>query len=665
MWLTGLSGAGKSTIAREVAGHLRRRGVPVEVLDGDVVRQSLCRDLGFSPEDRRRNIERVSFVAGLLTRHGVITLVALIAPYRDARARARREIGSFLEVYVRAPLEVLVERDVKGLYRKALAGEIQGFTGVSDPYEEPEHPDLICDTDRESVAESAAKVIRLLEERGYLPPRAAEAGGDTAVPGAGGREATAGGDAPATGRGAGRAVHPAVAAAGVAVVAGPARAAGDVASPGRFTAGSIPGPSLPHGGTLVWRTLTGEARAAALERAASLPRIRLDELADSDLELIGVGAFSPLTGFMGRADYEAVVEAMRLASGLVWSLPVTLAVSRRQAARLREGDEVVLEDPAGHPVGLMQVTEIFPYDKEKEARLVFGTAEEAHPGVARLYRRGDVLLGGPVWFLGRTGEPLPAGPESLGREAAPSPPAAVTGTAGHPGPSRRPVPPDPFRPYRLTPWQTRRLFDQKGWRTVVGFQTRNPVHRAHEYLQKVALEMVDGLLLHPLVGPTKADDVPAPVRLRCYLELLRLYYPEQRVLFAVFPAAMRYAGPREAIFHAICRKNYGCTHFIVGRDHAGVGHYYGTYDAQKLFDRFRPEELGITPLKFEHAFYCRRCGGMATTRTCPHGAEDRVVLSGTKVRAMLARGEMPPPEFTRPEVARILVEAAREARTGS
>ncbi|PZN07020.1 MAG: sulfate adenylyltransferase [Bacillota bacterium] len=392
--------------------------------------------------------------------------------------------------------------------------------------------------------------------------------------------------------------------------------------------GTVPGPSTPHGGILVWRRLAGVARTEALQRARTLPKVPLDELALSDLELIGTGALSPLQGFMGRTDYESVISDMRLANGLVWPLPVTLAVSRWEVAGIREGAEVTLVDGQERPVGLMQITEIFPYDKEREARLVFGTTDDAHPGVARLYRRGDVLVAGPVSFLGR-----PEVPEEPGQDA--------------------------FRPYRLTPPETRRIFQERGWRTVVGFQTRNPVHRAHEYLQKVALELVDGLLLHPLVGPTKADDVPAAIRLRCYEELLRSYYPPGRVLLAVFPAAMRYAGPREAVFHAICRKNYGCTHFIVGRDHAGVGSYYGTYDAQRLFDRFGRDELGIVALRFENAFYCTRCGGMATTRTCPHGSEHHLSLSGTKVRAMLARGEMPPPEFTRPEVARILVEAMR------
>ncbi|HEY8551983.1 MAG TPA: adenylyl-sulfate kinase, partial [Thermaerobacter sp.] len=642
VWFTGLPGAGKSTLAREVASRLRQQGLPVEVLDGDILRQSLCRDLGFSADDRRRQAERAAWVAATLTRHGVIVLVAVIAPYRESREQARREIGDFLEVYVRAPLEVLIERDPKGLYRRALAGELRGLTGLDDPYEEPLRPDLVCDTARETVAESTARVLQLLAERGYVPADAAGARGA----GTGWPDGRAAG-VPPTGTG-GQGDPPpgngAAAGSGRTVVAG--LHLGTAAGPGS-TEARLPGPVEPHGGTLVWRVLAGEPRRAALERAAALPRLPLDELAAADLELLATGAFSPLTGFMDRADYQAVVEAMRLANGVVWPLPVTLAVSRDEAARLRDGQEVALVDAQGRPVAILQVTDVFPYDKEREAQAVFGTTDPAHPGVARLLRRGEVLVGGPVWFLGWPERPLPVGPDAAADPGVARPALQATGAAEETA--------DPFVAYRLTPWQTRRLIDRRGWRTVVGFQTRNPVHRAHEYLQKVALETVDGLLLHPLVGPTKADDVPAPVRLRCYLELLRHYYPAERVLFAVFPAAMRYAGPREAVFHALCRKNYGCTHFIVGRDHAGVGNYYGTYDAQRLFDRFDPDELGITPLKFENAFFCRRCGGMATTKTCPHGDDDRLVLSGTRVRAMLSRGELPPAEYTRPEVARILV----------
>ncbi|HEY8417765.1 MAG TPA: sulfate adenylyltransferase [Limnochordales bacterium] len=378
----------------------------------------------------------------------------------------------------------------------------------------------------------------------------------------------------------------------------------------------------PHGGRLVNRVLAGEAREEWLERARGWTSLTVDERALCDLVCLATGVFSPLTGFMNRQDYWAVLEDMRLANGLVWSLPIVLPVAD-EAAGLREGQWVRLVDPAGRAVAVMRVEDRFLRDPAYEAACVFGTTDPAHPGVARLVEEPRLLVGGSVWLLNRP--ELAAGADE-----------AV-----------------------LDPQATRALFAERGWRRVVGFQTRNPIHRAHEYIIKCALEIVDGLLLHPLVGETKADDVPARVRMRSYRALLDGYFPSQRVLLAGFPAAMRYAGPREAVFHALCRKNYGCTHFIVGRDHAGVGSYYGTYDAHRIFERFAPEELGITPLFFEHAFYCRRCQAMATSRSCPHGRDAWVTLSGTRVREMLRRGEAPPPEFTRPEVAAVLMEAWR------
>jgi sulfate adenylyltransferase len=344
-------------------------------------------------------------------------------------------------------------------------------------------------------------------------------------------------------------------------------------------------------------------------------------MAVSDLELIAVGALSPLNGFMTREEYDSVIDTMRLPSGLPWTIPVTLPVSTDTAAGLREGQEIALMD-GDYLMGMMTITEKFPADKEREAREVYRTTEEAHPGVARLYRYGDWLLGGEVFMLN--------GPKD-----------------------------NEFPELRHEPAQTRRMFASRGWRRIVAFQTRNPIHRAHEYIQKTALEIVDGLFLHPLVGETKADDIPADVRIESYQTILRDYYPADRVLLGVFPAAMRYAGPREAIFHAIARKNYGCTHFIVGRDHAGVGNYYGTYDAHHIFDEFNSGELGITPLFFDYTFFCRKCGGVVSAKTCPHSKEDWVYLSGTQVREMLERGEMLPEEFTRPEVSRVLMEGIR------
>ena len=384
----------------------------------------------------------------------------------------------------------------------------------------------------------------------------------------------------------------------------------------------VPPAIAPHGGSLIDRTLRGAPREAALERAESLPRLTLNDVNLSDLELIANGAFSPLTGFMGASDYRSVVEDMHLESGVPWTIPITLAASREQAAGLASGQDVALTDGDGRVRGVMELTEIYEYDRDREAERVFRTTEQAHPGVARIYASGDVYVAGDVWLLNEASVPQ-------------------------------------FADFRRTPAETRKAFRERGWRRIVGFQTRNPVHRAHEYIQKAALEIVDGLLLHPLVGETKSDDIPADVRMRSYQRLLDGYYPADRTMLSVYPAAMRYAGPREAIFHAIARKNYGCTHFIVGRDHAGVGKYYGTYDAQLIFDEFGPGELGITPLFFEHTFYCSRCGSMASYKTCPHGDEDHMLLSGTAVREMLSRGEAPPPEFTRAEVAEILIEAYR------
>jgi sulfate adenylyltransferase len=380
------------------------------------------------------------------------------------------------------------------------------------------------------------------------------------------------------------------------------------------------GGSTPHGGTLINRIVSPEQRQEFLSKADSLPQVTLDDRAFSDLVMIAIGGFSPLTGFMGQADYEPVVTDMRLASGLPWAVPVTLSVEEAVAEPLTIGGLVRLNDSTGRFVGVLELTEKYAYDKVKEAINVYRTDEDKHPGVKVVYDQGPINLAGPVWLLQRDDHPL-------------------------------------FPNYQIDPAASRALFAERGWKTVVGFQTRNPIHRAHEYIQKCALEIVDGLFLHPLVGATKSDDIPADVRMRCYEIMMDKYFPQDRVILAINPSAMRYAGPREAIFHALIRKNYGCTHFIVGRDHAGVGDYYGTYDAQYIFDEFEPGELGITPLKFEHAFYCTRTETMATTKTSPSTPEERVHLSGTKVREMLRRGELPPPQFSRPEVAAELARA--------
>jgi 3'-phosphoadenosine 5'-phosphosulfate synthase len=532
VWLTGLSGAGKSTIAERLREELREVGRPAELLDGDEVRTHLSKGLGFSKEDRDTNIRRIGFVARLLARSGGVAITAAISPYREVRDEVRAQTPGFVEVYVRCSLDELVRRDVKGLYRKALAGEIANFTGVSDPYEEPLAPEVVLDTERETVEQSVAKVMAALERLGYVRRRE-------------------------------------------------------------------PGERIGF---------EGELPAARVEVGSR-------ELADA--WMLATGALRPLTGFMGAADYRAVLEGGRLASGDPYTIPVLLRLGERPGA-----DRLTLVH-GGRPVAVVEVEEVYRDDPEREAQAVFGTAELAHPGVRVLRESGRWAVAGEVTALDR--------PASLFPEA------------------------------DLTPREVRELKARRGWRTMAGFQTRNPVHRAHEYLTKVALEVVDGLLLHPLVGETKSDDIPAEVRMECYRALLASYYPAERVLLATNPAWMRYAGPKEAVFHAIVRRNHGCTHFIVGRDHAGVGGYYDTFAAHRVFDQYAPGELGIEVLRFDHAFFCGACGSMATARTCPHPPESRSALSGTRVRELLAAGQPLPPEFTRPEVAEVLARAARPA----
>lgn len=378
----------------------------------------------------------------------------------------------------------------------------------------------------------------------------------------------------------------------------------------------------PHGGTLIDRKITGQEREEWLGRAKALPRVTLNVRNEADLELLANGAFSPLEGFLNEADYLRVRDERRLANGLVWSIPVTLAVDEATRKSLKTGEDVALYARDGRLLAILHLEEIYSYDKELEAAAVYKTAEAKHPGVAAVYEQGEYLLGGKISLLEE-------------------------------------VNPATFAQYRLSPRQTRDLFTARNWQRIVAFQTRNPVHRAHEYIQKSALEIVDGLLLHPIVGETKSDDIPADVRVKAYEVLLAGYYPQDRVQLAVLPASMRYAGPREAIFHALIRQNYGCSHFIVGRDHAGVGNYYGTYEAQKAFGDFAPGEIGITTLFFDNTFFCRRCDGMASLKTCPHDASERVSLSGTRVRELLAAGEIPPVEFTRAEVAQVLIEGLK------
>ncbi|WP_408955588.1 sulfate adenylyltransferase [Natroniella sp. ANB-PHB2] len=375
----------------------------------------------------------------------------------------------------------------------------------------------------------------------------------------------------------------------------------------------------PHGGKLIDRIVIGEEKEEWLAKADKLPKIELSREMLTEAENIATGLYSPLEGFMTEGDYKSVVEEMYLTNGLPWTIPVVLDVSTEKAAQLAVGEDIALTDQAGQVYAILHLADKYTYDKEKEADLVYRTTEAEHPGVAKLYQSGDVLLGGKISLLRR-------------------------------------VRYEHFNQYRLDPKDVRALIEEKDWNRVVGFQTRNPIHRAHEYIQKCALEICDGLLLTPLVGKTKSSDVPVEYRIESYEVIMDKIYPHNRTALTVFPAAMRYAGPREAVFHALCRKNYGCTHFIVGRDHAGVGDYYGTYDSQEIFKEFKwCGDLGIEPLCFDYAFYCKRCAAMATAKTCPHDEEYHVSLSGTRVRGLLRNGKRPPEELTRPEVAEVLI----------
>lgn len=517
LWLSGLPGSGKTTLARELVRRLEGSGRRARLLDGDELRKTLSSDLGFSREDREEHLLRVARLCRSLNEEGAIAVAALISPYRMARDKARALVGNFHEVFVSCPVDVCIARDPKGLYRKALAGEIRNFTGISDPYEEPLAPELVLHTDRKTIEECVRSLLEYL------------------------------------------------------------------------------------------RT----------------PILALTSRQAADLRMILSGAYAPLDGFCRSRDYRPILERMRLADRRLWPVPITLDVSRAGAQELPLGGAVHLSDEAGSLLAALRLEDVYEYSREEEALAVFKTADPRHPGVRELLAQEDLLLGGALTPRGRS--LLPGAEPSPGR--------------------------------------LREEFSRRGWRRVVAFQTRNPVHRAHEELIRRALEEADGVLLHPLIGPAKDDDVPAEVRLRCYEALFPKYLPQERVLLAPYPAPMRYAGPREALLHALARANCGCAGFIVGRDAAGFGGFYGPYEAQALL-RSLEAELPIRPLFFKDFSWCRGCGSMAEEGACGHSSSQRLALSGSKLRELLSSGERPPEELVRPEVAEIL-ESYYHAGSGS
>ena len=383
-------------------------------------------------------------------------------------------------------------------------------------------------------------------------------------------------------------------------------------------------PIEPHGGELVNRLLAGNERTVALDRAKKLPKLSVNSFTAFDIDAIAKGVLSPLKGFMNEAQTRSVLDHMRLQAGVAWTIPILLPVSQVEADALKVGDQVALVDDTNEIAAILHLSEKFGIDKKELAEKVYRTTEEAHPGVKRVYETGPVYLAGDIEAL-----------------------------------KERKV---DHQEYNLPPSATRQKFREKGWKRIVAFQTRNPIHRAHEYLTKCALEMCDGLLIHPLMGTTKSDDIPGDVRMQCYDALISNYYAKDRTMLSIMPVNMHYAGPREAVMHAIYRQNYGVTHFIVGRDHAGVGNYYGTYDAHFIFDKLEPGSLKIQPLFFENSFFCKACGNMASIKTCPHDKENHVNLSGTKVREMLNAGQEPPVEFSRHEVAKVLIKWATSTK---
>jgi len=371
----------------------------------------------------------------------------------------------------------------------------------------------------------------------------------------------------------------------------------------------------PHGGRLINRILRREEKEKLLERAKELPSLKLASESISEVENIAFGVFSPLEGFLGKKDYQSVLNQMRLPDDLPWPIPIVLDIEREKADKFKEGQDIILLNEDNQPVAVLHLEEKYEYSKKELAEKVFQTTDTAHPGVAKVENMKDILLAGKIDLIQ--------------------------------------ISPTPFDKYKLEPLETRILFKEKGWRTVVGFQTRNTPHIGHEYVQKTALTFTDGVFVNPVIGRKKKGDFKDEVILASYDELIKNYYLRERAVVAILQMEMRYAGPREAIFHAIIRKNFGCTHIIIGRDHAGVGNYYPPYAAQDIFEEF--PDLGIVPLFFKSFYFCKKCNSVVNEKICPHPPEEHINFSGTKIREMLIEGKIPPPELMRPEVAKIII----------
>lgn len=565
VWFTGLSGAGKTTISNLISEKLKEKAIPHIVLDGDEVRKVLSPDLGYSPEDRKKHLERATYLAKILAQQQQLVLAAFVSGDKEVRKAIRKSIesaGKFVEVYVKCPFQVCVERDPKGHYKKVQQGSMTNFVGVDQPYQESDQPEVVLETDKLPVEESAQQILTYLQQQGIL--------------------------------------------------------ANNISASTDHKTVSL----QAHGGMLVQGFMDEQKKKNILSNLSTFKQLIIGRDSILDAENIATGVFSPLRGFMNKTDYESVVEKGRLANGIPFTIPIVLPVSDEEVnvKQFSKGDHVILtaENNNHHlPIALLEVEDVFTYNKQKEAQNVYGTNDSNHPGVKRLFSRSNTLISGKIELINR----YPIGD---------------------------------FQGFNYDPLQTRTMFAEKGWKTIVGFQTRNAPHRAHEHLQKTALEHVDGLFIQPLVGWKKPGDFSPRVIINAYQHAVTHFYNKNRVVFGILTTAMRYAGPREAVFHAIIRKNFGCTHFIIGRDHAGVGNYYAKYAGHAYADLF--SDLGITIMKLHGPYYCKKCENIATEHTCPHDPEHHLTISGTEARKMLSNKQFPPKEFMRPEIAKIIMD---------